>query len=110
VVGEKTFANPFLKPEQPFDNTYSGGTTINAGVLQLGNGGTSGSVVGNVTDNGTLVFNRSDMVTFAGLISGSGNLNQIGSGTTILTADNTYSGGTTITAGALQLTAESHRL
>jgi autotransporter-associated beta strand protein len=85
------------------DNTYSGGTTITAGVLQLGNGGTSGSVVGNVTDNGTLVFDRSDTVMFAGLISGSGNLNQIGSGTTILTADNTYSGSTTITAGTLQI-------
>src|SRR5208282_1363935 len=29
------------------NNTYSGGTTISAGTLQIGNGGTSGSIVGN---------------------------------------------------------------
>jgi YVTN family beta-propeller protein/autotransporter-associated beta strand protein len=85
------------------NNTYTGGTTISAGTLQLGNGGAIGSILGNVTNNGTLAFNRSDTVTFAGLISGSGNLSQIGSGTTILTAENTYTGGTTISAGALQL-------
>ncbi|TCR70584.1 autotransporter outer membrane beta-barrel domain-containing protein [Bosea sp. BK604] len=86
-------------------NTYAGGTTITEGTLQLGAGGTSGSIVGNVTNNGTLVFNRSDIVTFAGAISGTGALAQIGSGTTVLTADNSYAGGTTITAGTLQLGA-----
>ncbi|AZO53359.1 autotransporter outer membrane beta-barrel domain-containing protein [Mesorhizobium sp. M8A.F.Ca.ET.057.01.1.1] len=85
------------------DNTYTGGTTISAGTLQLGNGGTSGSISGDVTDNGTLAFNRSDAVTFAGVISGSGAVNQIGTGTTTLTADNTYTGVTTISAGTLQL-------
>ncbi|MGX9144307.1 autotransporter family protein [Mesorhizobium sp. 128a] len=85
------------------DNTYAGVTTISDGTLQLGNGGTSGSVSGNVTDNGTLAFNRSDAVTFAGTISGSGAVGQIGTGTTILTADNTYAGVTMISAGTLQL-------
>ncbi|WP_448091823.1 autotransporter outer membrane beta-barrel domain-containing protein [Pseudomonas lini] len=85
------------------DNTYTGGTTIAAGTLQLGNGGTSGSILGDITDNGTLTFNRSDVSTFDGTISGTGNVTQIGSGTTVLTADNTYTGGTTIAAGTLQL-------
>ena len=85
------------------NNTYTGATNILAGTLQLGNGGTTGSIVGNVIDNGTLAFNRSDIVTFPGLISGSGALNQAGAGTTILTSDNTYSGSTTISAGTLQL-------
>jgi outer membrane autotransporter protein len=85
------------------DNTYTGGTTISAGTLQLGNGGDTGSIVGNVTDNGTLAFDRGDVVTFPGTISGTGSLSQIGTGTTILTADNTYTGGTTISAGTLQL-------
>jgi outer membrane autotransporter protein len=85
------------------DNTYTGGTTISAGTLQLGNGGGSGAILGNVTNNGALAFNRSDTVAFPGLISGSGAVNQIGAGTTILTADNTYTGGTTISAGTLQL-------
>ena len=84
-------------------NTYSGGTTISAGTLQLGDGGADGSILGDVLDNGTLAFNRSDVATFAGTISGSGGVAQIGTGTTILTGINTYSGGTTISAGTLQL-------
>jgi fibronectin-binding autotransporter adhesin len=84
-------------------NTYTGGTTISGGALQLGNGGTSGSIVGNVTDNGALAFNRSDIVTFPGAISGGGSLAQLGPGATILTGANTYTGGTTISAGTLQL-------
>ncbi len=85
------------------DATYTGGTTINAGTLQIGNGGTSGSIIGDVNDNGTLAFNRSDIVTFSGVVSGTGALTQVGTGTTILTGANIYSGGTTIAAGTLQL-------
>jgi len=84
-------------------NTYTGTTAINAGTLQLGNGGTTGSIMGDVVDNGILTFNRSDMVTFGGAISGSGKVNQNGAGTLILTGDSTYIGGTTITAGTVQL-------
>ena len=82
------------------DNTYTGGTTISAGTLQLGHGGTAGGIVGDVTDNGTLAFDRSDTMTFAGVISGSGGMAQIGTGTTILTALNTYAGSTDISAGS----------
>ena len=85
------------------DNTYSGGTTISAGTLQLGNGGTTGSVAGNILNNAILAFNRSNALTFGGVISGTGAVQQNGAGTTILTADNTYTGGTTINAGTLQL-------
>lgn len=85
------------------DSTYTGGTTISAGVLQLGDGGASGSIVGDVVDNGILAFDRSDSYTFAGLISGTGSVSQLGAGTTILTANNSYTGGTTISAGTLQL-------
>jgi fibronectin-binding autotransporter adhesin len=85
-------------------NTYTGGTTIGAnGQLQLGVGGTTGSITGDVADDGTLTFNRGDALTFAGAISGSGALGQLGSGTTILTGANTYTGGTTISAGTLQI-------
>ena len=53
-------------------NTYTGGTTISAGTLQIGNGGTTGSIAGNVIDNAALAFNRTDSVTFGGVISGTG--------------------------------------
>ena len=79
------------------DNGYFGGTNISQGAtLQLGNGGMSGSIIGNVADGGTLSFNRSDTVAFPGLISGTGTVKQIGSGTTILSGANTYTGGTTV--------------
>ncbi|MBT2324306.1 autotransporter-associated beta strand repeat-containing protein, partial [Variovorax paradoxus] len=84
-------------------NTYTGGTTISAGTLQIGNGGTTGSIAGDVLNNGTLAFNRSDNLSYGGQISGTGALRQQGSGTTILTGANSYTGGTTIAAGTLQL-------
>jgi fibronectin-binding autotransporter adhesin len=83
-------------------NTYSGGTTISAGTLQIGNGGSSGAITGAVVDNGSLAFDRSDAVSFAGVISGIGALVQNGTGTLTLTGTNTYTGGTTISAGTLQ--------
>ncbi|MCP3713762.1 autotransporter outer membrane beta-barrel domain-containing protein, partial [Paraburkholderia sp. CNPSo 3274] len=69
--------------------------------LQLGNGGTSGSIVGNVTDNGTLAFDRSDTLTYGGVVSGTGALVQMGTGTTVLTGTSTYSGPTTVQTGTL---------
>jgi autotransporter-associated beta strand protein len=88
-------------------NTYSSGfTTINAGTLQLGAGGTSGSIVGNVQDeHGALAFEPLEYANVRGTISGNGAVTQIGAGTTILTGANTYSGGTTFSAGTLQLGA-----
>ena len=82
-------------------NAYTGGTTISAGALQIGNGGTTGSIVGNVTDNGTLAFNRSDTITFGGAISGTGSVIQAGPGTLTFTGANNYAGGTTINAGTV---------
>jgi fibronectin-binding autotransporter adhesin len=84
-------------------NTYRGGTMILAGTLQLGDGGTSGSIIGNVLDNATFAVNRSDTYSFAGQISGSGAFEQLGTGTTILTNANTYAGGTTIASGTLRV-------
>ena len=82
-------------------STYSGGTTISGGTLQIGNGGTTGSILGNVTDNADLAFNRSDNFTFGGLISGTGTVSQFGPGQLILTSANTYAGGTTVSNGTL---------
>ncbi len=89
-------------------NTYSGGTLIGGGTLQIGDGGTTGAIVGDVTNNGVLAFDRSGTITFGGVISGSGALNQIGTGTTILNGANAYTGATTISAGTLQVGDSSH--
>jgi autotransporter-associated beta strand protein len=100
------------------DNTYSGGTTINGGTLQLGVGGTNGlagSASANITNNGTLIFNRGNVVlgtplNFSGVISGSGSIIQMGSGIIGLTASsptNSYTGSTTISNGTINLSATS---
>jgi autotransporter-associated beta strand protein len=84
-------------------NTYTGGTTVSAGTLQLGNGGSSGSIVGDITDNGVVAFDRSDAPVFSHVISGTGAVDITGSGTIVFTGSNTYSGGTTIASGTLAL-------
>ncbi|MFC6145184.1 autotransporter-associated beta strand repeat-containing protein, partial [Paraburkholderia silvatlantica] len=73
-------------------NTYSGGTTISGGMLQLGDGTTNGSITGNVTNNATLAFDPASgsTITESGVITGSGQLQQTGTGTTVLTGVNTY--------------------
>jgi autotransporter-associated beta strand protein len=87
------------------NNTYAGGTTISGGAIQIGGGGNTGTPgTGNVTDNASLIFNRYDNVVCSNAISGSGSLTQAGDGVLTLTAANTYSGATFVTAGSLTLT------
>jgi autotransporter-associated beta strand protein len=77
---------------------------IESGCLSAGDGGTSGTLpAGSVTNNGVLVFNRSDDWTFGGLICGTGNLIKSGSGALCLTGAETYSGSTCLAAGTLAL-------
>ena len=69
-------------------NSYNA-TTINAGTLQIGNGGTTGSLgTGGVTDNAALNFDLTTSPVIANAISGTGSLTQSGSGTLILTGAN----------------------
>ena len=56
--------------------------------LQLGDGGTTGSILGNVVNQGTLALNRSNTYVFDGIISGPGMVVQAGTGTTIFTGAN----------------------
>jgi outer membrane autotransporter protein len=88
-------------------NSYTGNTVISAGTLQIGDGGTSGSIVGDVANNGTLVFNRSDDVTFGGAVIGSGALVKQGAGRLTLIGENSYTGGTTIAQGTLVGSSQS---
>lgn len=84
------------------ENNYAGGTTVEAGALQIGSGGTSGSIAGNVTNNGTLIFDRSNIIVFDGDIDGSGQVVQRGAGRLELTnTGNRYSGGTIVERGTL---------
>ena len=60
-------------------------------------------IAGNVTDNGALAFNRSDSVTYGGVVSAPARSPRPAPATLILTGANTYTGGTTISAGTLQI-------
>ena len=87
------------------NNTYSGLTTVSGGTLQIGSGG-SGASIGNtsgVVNNGSLIFNHADNITFAPVISGSGTLTHSGAGMLTLTASNAYTGATTISSGTLTI-------
>ena len=98
-------------------NTYTGTTTVNGGTLQLGAGGSTGSLATSsaIVNNGNLSINRSNAVSqgtdFSGAaITGTGSFTQAGTGTTTLTAANTYNGGTTVSAGTLALSGGANRL
>ncbi|EMD1224989.1 fibronectin-binding autotransporter adhesin ShdA [Salmonella enterica] len=78
------------------DNDYSGGTTIDDGVLIADNADSLGT--GAVANNGVLQVGEGELKN---TLSGSGSLVKTGTGELTLSGDNTYSGGTTITSGTL---------
>ena len=84
-------------------NTYTGSTTVNGGTLQIGNGGTTGSINATcgVVTNAILAFNRSDNISFAPAISGNGGVTQFGPGAVALTGSLSYTGQTTLVNAAL---------
>jgi len=112
------------------NNTYSGGTTVSAGTLRLSGNGTLGTgaisisggeldlgaksltntisgLTGGVLSNGTLTADGGNFNVSAGTISavlaGTNGLAKSASGTVVLSAANSYSGGTTVSAGTLRL-------
>lgn len=82
-------------------NLYTGGTTVNDGVLQ----GTAKSLLGKIVNNATVVFDQAAGGSFVGTMSGTGNLRKIGAGDLTMTGTHTYSGGTKIDAGVLRAEA-----
>jgi len=88
-------------------NTYTGGTAVSQGNLIVGDGATAGSIVGNVAikSAGTLTFDRSDAISFAGAISGEGTVVKLGGNTLTLTGDSSaFTGTTQVAGGVLNLT------
>jgi len=108
-------------------NLYTGATTISSGILQLGDGVTSGTIDNtlSVINTGTLsfnpptsfmtfsktfnsigildVFNEKTITISSSLPANSENITKTGLGTLIFTGPNLYTGTTTISAGKLQL-------
>ncbi len=78
-------------------NTYTGGTVVSAGRLT----GNSASLQGTIVNNSQVEFNQGSTGTYAGVMSGTGQLIKTGAGTLTLTGANTYTGGTLVFAGRL---------
>lgn len=83
------------------ENTYSGDTNINDGTLSIGNGVTTGSVRGNINNQGALIFNRSDAISYAGKLSGTGSLTKLGAETLTLTGTGSTQGDILTSTGTL---------
>ncbi|NBW76917.1 MAG: hypothetical protein EBR34_14140, partial [Sphingomonadaceae bacterium] len=78
-------------------NTYTGGTAVSSGRLA----GNTTSLQGAITNNAEVEFNQAAAGTYAGVMSGTGQLIKTGADTLTLTGANTYSGGTTVAGGRL---------
>lgn len=89
------------------NNDYPGGTEVNAGVLQAGNGGTTGAIgTGPVTVNTMLIFNRSDDITFGNTFGGSGSVVKDGDGKLTLNNTNNIFGSLIVSNGTLIVNSE----
>ena len=96
-------------------STYTGTTTVNSGAtLQLGNGSASGTLASSSVSIGsgaTVMLFPGGNQSFGNTFSGNGQLVTQGVGfstVTQLTGTNSYSGGTTIQSGTLQITSNSN--
>jgi autotransporter-associated beta strand protein len=127
IVADGSVGGGGILDLQNTGNTYSGGTLFQSGTLSINNDAVLGT--GSLTFNGgtlqtgvSLTDSRSITLeslggtfdtagttsTLAGLISGTGALTKISSGTLVLTGANTYTGGTVINGGVLQVSSESN--
>jgi len=92
-------------------NTYTGGTTISGGVLQLGDGANQaqdGMILGDIVNNTSLVVANVGNTILSDKISGTGLVMQNGAGILTLSGDNSYSGGTVLNAGVVSVNQDEN--
>ncbi|MES2274004.1 MAG: autotransporter domain-containing protein [Chlamydiota bacterium] len=82
-------------------NSYSGGTVVNGGTLQ----GDTNSLQGSIQDNATLIFNQSFSGTYAGVLTGNGQLTKQGASTIQFSGQSpAFTGPTLVSQGTLNVT------
>ena len=85
-------------------NTYTGPTLIQGGIVQLGAGGTQGSLgTGPITNNSAIVVNRTGPVSFNNTFAGTGSLTNLLAASITISGSNTLSGPIVLNAGSLSL-------
>ncbi|HZZ27078.1 MAG TPA: autotransporter-associated beta strand repeat-containing protein [Pirellulales bacterium] len=89
------------------NNTFTTPTKITAGILQVGQASDTvsptGALPSAVTNNATLAYGSSQALTITSAISGTGGVIQNGTGTTTVSANESYAGPTSIAAGVLSV-------
>ena len=91
--GTITFTNP---------NSHSGENYFDAGTIRVGDGGSSGALgTGAVTNNATLIINRTGTLAIPGAISGTGTIQKLGSGKVVLGGNSSFTGAVTLTEGTI---------
>ena len=73
------------------------------GTLQIGAGGTTGALTGDLAIAGTVIFNRSDEYDYAGDITGSGDLIKQGNQRLVLSGFYGFTGTTTVQGGTVRI-------
>lgn len=86
------------------DNAYSGGITVNSGVLQ----GSTAGLKGNILNNASVVFDQAGAGTYAGNLSGTGAVTVRGTGAVTFSGTNTYSAATEVDGGTLLFTSDAN--
>ena len=87
------------------NNSHSGPITITTGTLEIASTGRlgGGTYMSAITNNATFTYSGANDQTLGGVISGTGALIQNATSTLTLSGNNTYTGTTTINAGALNI-------
>lgn len=79
---------------------------LSAGTLQVGNAVTDGDLLGDVVNNGTLIFNQVADYDYTGALSGDGGLIKQGAGILLLSGDYRYTGSTVVENGLVRLSSQ----
>ena len=91
------------------NNSYAGPTVITSGSLQVGTGGATGSLgSGAVTNDGTLIYNKTGTFSVGNIKTGPGNAGALtfaGAATVTLNNGNTYINNTAVNGGVVKLSA-----
>jgi len=96
-------------------NQQTGAIVVSAGVLQVGNGGSTG-VLGSLTfsgnttwsdviNNASLVLNRAGTYQMGNAIGGTGTVQVSGPGTVVFAGNNLYTGATTLSGGIAEVSS-----
>jgi fibronectin-binding autotransporter adhesin len=106
LAGAATYAGPTTIADGKLllTGSMSSDVTVASGaILQVGDGGTTGDLAGDLAVAGTAIFNRSDVYDYAGDITGAGELIKKGASRLTLSGQYGFTGTTTVQGGSVRI-------